>query len=451
MESSASPSSGTSESRNPAGFVPPRKRPRGALKGIGFILAIWVQQVFRRGVLPTLRSLPALMAIADVVDADGRWCYFLLENLAQRSGGVLSVSSLKRAIDDLVEAGVVRKLDRSETIVFFDRDIARGRSSHHLPCVLELLVPAEDYPDLVLEEINACRARLGEEPLTPHTRPSLRGRRTPAQIEPAPRSDRPTDRSPGDSSDGEAGDSVRGASNTGEQKRQSPSGEVFELIDHIPGALLADPETDRNRLAGSAERLLRQGLRVADVRALLAGAERLRRPFPALMRRLCDMRAARAYLDGALGRGIARAEVAPPSWPVGDDTDPFAHPARFLVDSRGRSAGTCPHHPAVRNTPGGTCVICGRPCRSVPDEIVHEPKPLPAAPSPAVEQATLDPELRERMAASLRRGGPSSAPSPHDGHRGVFGSGISPRSRALIDHARERLDRSHCERRAVAR
>lgn len=443
MESNASPPSGTSESCNLVGFVPPRKRPQGALKGIGFILAIWVQQVFRRGVLPTLRSLPALMAIADVVDADGRWCYFLLENLAKRSGGTLSVSSLKRAIDDLVEAGVVRKLDRSETIAFFDRDIARGRSSHHLPCVLELLVPAEDYPDPVLEEINACRARLGEEPLTPKTRPSLRGRRTPAQVEPTPSSDRPTDRSPGNGSDEGVGDSVRGTSGTGEQKGQRPRGGWFEMIDHIPAALLTDPVTDRNRLARSVERLLRQGLGVADIRVLLSGAERLRRPFPALMRRLCDMQAARAFLDGALGRGIAGAEASPPAWPVVDDADPFARPERFLVDGKGRAAGTCPHHPTVRNSPGGTCVICGRLCRSVPDELVHEPKPKPAvdpaAPSPAVQQAALDPKLWERMTASLGEGDLSRVPSQNDGPRKGFGSGISPRSRTVIDNARDRL------------
>lgn len=173
----------------------------------------------RKGLLPTLRSLSALLAIADAVDADGRWCYFFLENLAARSGGTLSVSSLKRAVDDLAGAGVVRKLARSEAVEFFAKDISRGRSPHRLPCVLELLVPAEDYPELVLDEINACRAELGEEPLTSHNRPSLKRRRTRAQVEPTPGSDRPTDCPPGDGSGDEVENSVRGSANTGEQNR----------------------------------------------------------------------------------------------------------------------------------------------------------------------------------------------------------------------------------------
>ncbi|GAB3712669.1 hypothetical protein [Nocardiopsis nanhaiensis] len=182
MESTASNLSSASETPNPARFSAPRKRPQGAFKGVGFILANWVQRMHRAGLIPTLRSLSALMAISDAVDVDGRWCFFLLENLAGRSGGTLSVSSLKRAIDDLAAAGVVRKLTRSETLDFFAEDINRGRSVYQLPCVLELLVPAEDYPELVLAEINACREELGEEPLTAHNRPPLTRRWTRAHL-----------------------------------------------------------------------------------------------------------------------------------------------------------------------------------------------------------------------------------------------------------------------------
>ena len=281
MESTLTHPCSTSETPNPAGFSPPRKRPRGALKGIGFILAIWVQEIFSKGLLPTLRSVSALMAIANVVDVDGRWCFFFLENLAKRSGGTLSVSSLKRAIDDLTDAGIVRKLTRSETIAFFAEDLKPGRSTYQLPCVLELLVPAEDYPELVLSEINACRAQLGEEPLTTHNRPSLSRRPTLAQVELTPSSDRPTDCSPSDcSGEGVAG-SVRGTSTTGEQTRQKTRIGLFGIIDRIPNKLLSAPRADRERLALAVEKLLRQGLGEADVRVLLSGLERLWRPFPA--------------------------------------------------------------------------------------------------------------------------------------------------------------------------
>ncbi|GHC81595.1 hypothetical protein GCM10007079_21720 [Nocardiopsis terrae] len=432
MESTLTRPRSTSETPNPSGFSPPRKRPRGAFKGIGFILAIWVQQVYRRGVLPTLRSLSALLAIADVVDADGRWCYFLLENLAERSGGTLSVSSLKRAIDDLVEAGVVRKLTRSETIEFFARDIERGRSSYQLPCVLELLIPAEDYPEVVLEEINACRAQLGEEPLDSCNRPSLKRRGTPVQIEPAHSSDRPTDCFPGDCSDEGADGSVRGSESTGEQTRTKPRNGPFGLIDRIPDTFLSDPVADRVRLGAAVEKLLCQGLSVDDARGLISGLEALRRPFPALMWRMRNMRSARQYLDGLLGRGI-HSGLPAPSWPVPGEGDPFAQPERFLVDSQGRANRTCPEHGSTRNVPGGTCVICGRRCRSVPGELMHEPVPAPspengprpAKPSPAPEEG-LDPELLARMSASLSGGstpGPVRAPRVKRGPG--QGSGIS--------------------------
>lgn len=448
MESTLTRPSSTAETANPAGVSPSRKRPRGAFKGIGFILAIWVQQIYRRGLLPTLRSLSALMAIADVVDADGRWCYFFLENLAERSGDTLSVSSLKRAIDDLAGAGVVRKLNRSETIEFFAGDISRGRSPYRLPCVLELLVPAEDYPELVLEEINACRAELGEEPLTSYNRPSLKRRRTPAQVETTPSSDRPTDCFPGDVSGDEVDGSVRDSESTGKQNRQRPRSGPFGFIDRIPDKFLADPVADRERLGRAVEKLLRQGLSVADARALLSGLESLRRPFPALMWRLRHMRAAREYLDGSLGRGIHGSGSPMPSWQVLDEDDPFARSEQFLLDSQGRANRTCPEHEGARNVPGGTCVICGRFCRSVPDELMHPTAPEPcgepeAAPEPvepgALEEG-LDPELLGEMTGSLVR---KCAPAPAQAPRGNVwltpGSGLSAGTRTTIDDLRDHL------------
>ncbi|MGW5878135.1 hypothetical protein ACWFMI_16480 [Nocardiopsis terrae] len=459
MESSASTPSRTSETPNPAGFRPPRKRPRGAFQGIGFILAIWVQQVFRRGALPTLRSLSALLAIADVVDADGRWCYFLLENLAQRSGGTLSVSSLKRAIDDLVEAGVVRKLTRSESLEFFARDIERGRCVYRLPCVLELLVPAEDYPDVVLEEINACRAQLGEEPLTVHNRPPLKRRRTPAQVDLAPSSDRPTDCSPGDGSDAEVDSSVRGTSSTGEQTRQRPRIGIFCLINRIPNSFLSSPETDRDMLALAVEKLLRQGLGEPDVRALFSGMERLRRPFPALMRRLGNITYALDFLNGSLGRGVHTPPLRTTPWPVSDGGETSIRPGEFRLDSLGRATGTCPAHENTRNLPGGNCTICGQPCRSEPGQIMPKPGrgatpppqraprsapgPEPSDPPPGSAEAALVPELRARMLVSLNGGerAPAANPVAKSTVRPVRASGLSPQTLALLDQLRDRFER----------
>ncbi|GAA1465685.1 helix-turn-helix domain-containing protein [Nocardiopsis exhalans] len=451
MESTLTHPSSTSETPNPIGFSPSRKRPPGAFKGIGFILAIWVQQIFSKGLLPSLRSLAALMAIANAVDADGRWCFFFLENLAQRCGK-LSVSSLKRGIEDLVEAGIVRKLTRSETIDFFAEDIKRGRSVYQLPCVLELLIPAEDYPELVLADINACRAKLGEEPLNAHNRPSLKRTGTPAQIGRAPSSDWSTDSSPGDCSDTEADGSVRGTSSTGEQTRQKPRGGLFGIIDRIPNIFLANPVADRERLALAVEKLLRQGLGEAEVRALLWGMERLRRPFPALMRRLCDMSAAHRYLSGALGRGVHGPSLPTPSWPVLGQSAPDTQPEQFPVDHQGKATGTCPEHKSTRNVPGGTCSICGRLCRSEPGQLLPEAVAelnasppgvlLPKPPEPAPpEDAALDPQTLGRMAVSLN--GTGSTPAEEPVLKGGLwlraGSELAPNAQVLAAWARERI------------
>ncbi|GAA1465644.1 helix-turn-helix domain-containing protein [Nocardiopsis exhalans] len=461
MESNASTPSSTAETPNPAGFSAPRKRPKGALKGIGFILAIWVHQIFSKGLLTKPRSVLALMAIADAVDSDGRWCYFRLENLAKSIGWLLSLSSLKRAIDDLVEAGIVRKLTRSETIEFFAEDINQGRSAYQLPCVLELLVPAQDYPEPVLADINACRAQLGEEPLTVHNRPPLKRRPTPVHVEPAPRSDRPTDCSPGDCSESEVDSSVRDTSSTGEQTRQNPRSGIFSLINRIPNSFLASPETDRNLLALAVEKLLRQGLSETDVRALFAGMDRMRRPFPVLMLRLRNVRYALDFLNGSLGRGIHTSPLQTAPWPDPPDRDETsAQPKGFRLDSLGQATGTCPEHATTRNVPGGRCKICGGLCRSEPGQTMPKPQqgadtparggpesapaPEPSGPPPGAEE-DLDPELKAQMLDSLNDGGervPTAQPDSKSTVRPARASGLSPRTRALLDQLHEKFKRS---------
>ncbi|GAA1111463.1 hypothetical protein GCM10009642_57280 [Nocardiopsis metallicus] len=459
MESNASTPSSAAETPNPAGFSAPRKRPKGALKGIGFILAIWVHQVFSKGLLTKPRSVLALMAIADAVDSDGRWCYFRLESLAKSMGWLLSISSLKRAIDDLVEAGIVRKLTRSETIGFFAEDIDQGRSAYQLPCVLELLVPAQDYPEPVLADINACRAQLGEEPLTVHNRPPLKRRPTPVHVEPAPRSDRPTDCFPGDCSESEVDSSVRDTSSTGEQNRQKLRSGIFSLINRIPNSFLASPEADRNLLALAVEKLLRQGLSETDVRALFAGMDRVRRPFPVLMLRLRNLKCALDFLNGSLGRGI---HISPPRtapWPdPSDGGEASAPPEGFRTDSLGQATGTCPEHENTRNIPGGNCRICGELCRSEPGQVMERPDteagtpaqggpesapaPEPSDPPPGLEE-NLNPKLRARILDSLNGDdrAPDAEPESKSEVRPAHGSGVSPRTRALLDQLHERLKR----------
>ncbi|WP_239646043.1 hypothetical protein [Nocardiopsis valliformis] len=460
MESNASTPSSTAETPNPAGFSAPRKRPQGAFKGIGFVLAAWVQKVRRKGLLTKSRAVVALMAIADAVDADGRWCYFLLENMANKPSCTLSVSSLKRAINDLVEAGIVRKLTRSETIDFFAEDIGRGRSPYQLPCVLELLVPAKDYSERALVEINTCRARLGEEPLTAHNRPPLKRRPTPGQGEPAPSSNRATDCSPGDVSHTEVDSSVRGTSSTGEQTRQKPRTGIFSIIDRIPSSFLSSPETDRNLLARAVEKLLHQGLSEPDARALFSGMERVRRPFPLLMRRLCSLKNALDFLNGDLGRGVHTSRLSPPSGSDSDEEKTSTRCKGFRLDSLGQATGTCPEHATTRNIPGGRCKICGELCRSEPGQTMPKPQqgadtparggpesapaPEPSGPTPGAEE-DLDPELKAQMLDSLNDGGeraPTAQPDSKSTVRPARASGLSPRTRALLDQLHEKLTRS---------
>lgn len=124
----------------------PRKRPQGAMDGIGFIPAIWVCEAFRGNVFPSLAAFAVASIIADAADRDGRWCFLYLDTLVARSCGRLSRSTAKRALKDLVAAGVVRKLPRTALPAFFAEDLAAGwRRADNLPDVLELLIPASAY------------------------------------------------------------------------------------------------------------------------------------------------------------------------------------------------------------------------------------------------------------------------------------------------------------------
>ena len=440
MESTSLSPCATPETTDSARNFIARKRPQKAMEGVGHILMLWVHRSYRKGLLPSLRSIPMLMTVADAVDADGRWCYLLLETMVERSHGLLSLSSAKRALKDLVRAGLIRKLDRRRTLAFFARDIAAGRSVHHLPCVWEVLIPAEDFPEPVLAEINAFRAELGEGPITPENRPKLS---KPVRVhnDPTPRSDRPTDLSPGDHSTNEPPSSVRDCVGTGEQTRQIPPSGPHARIARIPDRFLFDPVTDRKRLGHAVDDLARQGLATSDLTALFRGMERLTRPFPALMRRLRSLRAAQAFLNGSLGRGILDG-ASSPAWPPSalKHGDPFDDPPRFKVDARGTALGTCPVHYAIRNVPGGFCSGCGHPCRSVPGEVVHPPAPPRPEPEARgedrgdpTEDPDIDSELLERMRESFADTGsaPPTEPEP--------ALAYPPARRRIIDDLRQRL------------
>ncbi|WP_370012398.1 hypothetical protein UIS43_03085 [Nocardiopsis sp. LDBS0036] len=162
------------------------------MHGIGFIPDIWVNEAREAGLFPTSRAFIAATVIARAADLDGRWCFLCLDTLVSRSGHLLSLSVAKRAIADLVAVGLVRKLDPGQTRAFFAGDIKeRTRSHDRLPIVLELLIPAEDFPEPVREEINAVRAALGEEPLDETTRPRIRKAAT-VRIDLGDGSNRPT-------------------------------------------------------------------------------------------------------------------------------------------------------------------------------------------------------------------------------------------------------------------
>ena len=375
--------------------------------------------------------------------------------------GILSLSTVKRSLNDLVDAGLVRKLSPERTREFFSADIASGRRwADRLPMVMELMIPAEAFPAPVVEEINHVRAELGEELLTEESRPYppvvTRG-----HSDPDPGSERPTDLYPTHLDPNTPVPSVRGTSTTGRARetpdahdaaktRHEPSGRALELLSHVPDAALHRPGSDRAALAQAVDRLIAQGLRQRELRPLLADVHALRRPFPALMRRLADLEQARLFLDGRLGAGVHRTgentwtgAVPLAAWEAGDL---FDHPPEFVLDSQGRASQTCPEHPGVRNVPGGACGVCGDPCRSVPEEILHPPAPTadtspPPAPDPMaddpVRECEIDPVQLRLMKESLEQAGHvRAAPPPQD-----ITPALSPAARKAIGSVRARLAR----------
>lgn len=485
MESTAPTPRATTERRDSARFFGPRQRPRGAMRGIGFIPDIWVNEAREAGLFPTSRAFIAATVIARAADLDGRWCFLCLDTLVSRSGHLLSLSVAKRAIADLVAAGLVRKLDPGQTRAFFAEDLReRTRSPDRLPLVLELLIPAEDFPEPVREEINAVRAALGEEPLDETTRPRIRKAAT-VRIDLGDGSNRPTHLYPIHLSSDERPDSVRRSPDTAEgpeaarsstHGRRSPHAhprnahpphvqpsQGHPLLRHVPDAALNDPRADRAALTRALFRLRDAGLTAQELTALVRGAERLRRPFPALMLRLRGPAEARAFLAGALGRGITpttpwRSGIPAPRRPAEergpDDGDPFARPPGFDVDARGTAVRTCPDHPGVRNVPGGACRACGGPCRSVPGELLHPPaSPRPPEASGGGEEpdiaepegegsCELEPALTERILVSLMGSGPIAADeAPARGAEPVRGTTPAhpPARQAIIDRLRRQL------------
>lgn len=489
MESTLSLPRPVSETGISVGSFIARQRPRGVMDGIGFAPALWVCDQLRTGLFPSHKAYFVALAIAQAVDADGRWCYLLQETMAQRTSNFLSPSSIKRGLSELLQAGIVRKLAPLATRIFFAEDLASGRRrADNLPAVLELCIPAREYSPLALAQINQVRRDLGEESLDENTRPPL----TPAgkaqrpgpsagPVVPRPRapeptpppqngthqsdvpeqvtaahcerhegSQGPTDLFPNNLSTTGAGACVRGTSSTG--------AEPLELIARIPNALLTNPRTDRQALRGAVHDLAAAGLPNEQISALLGGADRLRRPFPGLMSRLSSLKRAQQFLAGRLGQGVHQPLWPAPQWPAGTVTDE----PEFDLDPRGLAPRTCPDHPGVRNEPGTACRVCSRPCRTAPGQGPPEsppsvpaprpgawaadpdpkspPSPLEVGPDlePELEPAYPDPALAQQIQHSLQQAGkattqppPEPAPPAHP-----------PQRRALLQSLRQRLSQA---------
>ncbi|WP_152486359.1 hypothetical protein [Nocardiopsis lucentensis] len=374
----------------------PRKRGKGVMSEVRFVPLFWVAQAINDGLLPNSRACLVALAIAGAVDPDGRWCFLHRDTVIQRCGSHVSTSTVSRALHDLEEAGVIRRLPRHRVRDFFAKDVeARIRAADRLPDVVELMIPASAFPERALEKINEVRARLGEEPLDTNTRPHPTAGTT-GHFEPPTRhidapdpSDRPTDLSVTDSFLSDSSPSVRAREPQGETvAAKAADHPTAPQLARIPDAVLRDPRADRIALERAACRVLDEGLTPGELTTVLGDATSARRPFPALMRRLRSPEDARAYLDGRLGQGIDRRQPPPPPAPAipgprpdtevsqpppARDPDPSAHPSAFVLDRFGRAARTCPDHPGIRNAPGGTCRACDRPCRTVPDEVMPTP------------------------------------------------------------------------------
>ncbi|WP_143173235.1 hypothetical protein [Nocardiopsis flavescens] len=449
------------------------------MNGIGFLPLLWVNSALEAGLFPTTRAHTVASAIAEAADRDGRWCYLYLDTLTRRCGGTLSRSTAKRALRDLLHHHLVRKLPRESLRTFFAQDLATGRRrADNLPDVLELLIPASAFTHhhpAVLEEINHARARIGEEPLTPHNRPDLPALRTPRRTRPTrtteaagvqggpsrgvtlnPRegSQRPTHPSPAHPHPSDPSphplrtrtttgaavprprtEAAPAATRTPEHApapapRQAPGATppkpptaqpplprprtapdadppappapertpvprpapptspapsspprpadpapvpawAYDLLARIPDAALHHPHHDRTHLATRLHDLARQGVTHTALTHALTGWEHTTRPYAALNARLTTPDTLHAWNTHNLHHT--------PVEPAADQHAPD-HPTTFTLDTHGKATHTCPHHPTLRNTPGGTCTICGHPCRTHPD---HTPPPTkPATPHP---------------------------------------------------------------------
>ncbi|NYH55246.1 hypothetical protein HNR06_004835 [Nocardiopsis arvandica] len=462
----------------------PRKRPRKSMSGVRFRPGLWVVDALKAGHMPSASAHTVATVIADAADADGRWCFLYLRTIVDRCGGTVSLPTVKRAIDELIRKGLVRRLSSSQKREFFHEGIAsKSLWKERLPSVLELMIPASAFPSAELREINRIRASLGEEPLTERSRPRPEVEEERAHREPGAGSRRATDVSPNNPSPNKPGPSVRGSSGTarapareapdghgvgggGGEVRREPSGGALELLSRVPDAVLRNPGPDRAALAHAVDRLIKQGLAQEELVALLDGLHAPRRPFAALMRRLRSLEDARAFLDGHLGAGVHRpAERASPPGLGGiplprcgengfdvEGGDMFARPVEFVVDARGTAPRTCSDHPGVRNVPGGTCRVCGRACRSVPGEILHPPAPAATAPAPrtasplpepvpdtSAEKAGTDPAVLELMRASLA--GPRREDSGRARHAHATECVPTTAGRAAVKAVREQLAR----------
>ncbi|MEV2276991.1 hypothetical protein AB0I72_15550 [Nocardiopsis sp. NPDC049922] len=424
------------------------------MKGVGFIPLLWVARAMNEGLFPSYRSIPVAVAIANAVDADGRWCFLSHGSLVERCGGTMSRSTVERALKDLAGAGLIRRLSRAQVRVFFSDDVeARLQAADRLPGVLELLVPASVFAEQTLAEINEVRAALGEDPLDATTRPyppvatARQIEASPVQIDVGDTSDRRTDLFPTHPYPSDPSPSVRRP-----RPPDAAPAVCLPQLERIPDAVLGNPHADRTALDRAAREVLDDGLTPDELTAVLSDATTARRPFPALMRRLRSPEDARAFLDGRLGRGVHGHPPSPfagiPRPRSGDDPDPFARPPEFLVDAAGTAPRTCPGHPAIRNVPGGTCRLCERPCRTVPNELMHPPtpaKPPRPTPEPPMEDVAVDPALLARARASLDEGKhrPSVPPPNPPAH--------SPARREAVAEARRRLEEARTPARVPRR
>ncbi|MFW5418881.1 hypothetical protein J0910_19890 [Nocardiopsis sp. CNT-189] len=219
-----------------------------------------------------------------------------------------------------------------------------------------------------------------------------------------------------------------------------PPGWAIGLLSPVPDAALARPAADRRALALRLAALADAGVDRSALAAAVASAGSAARPYPALSARLASPQAVRAWNARTLGAGTGTAPLPPGGRPGGapDPTAPTGSAASartagsgrgsrepsdtapgFTADSSGRAARTCPAHPAIRNVPGGTCALCGGPCRGFPGEDLAPPPAVPdtgqtgadrrrperpfgaPAPGSGAEEPEIDPESMERMLDSL--------------------------------------------------